>query len=398
MTDLDGPSSAFFDALLEDDPVELYETAPCGYVSIDADRTIIKANQTFCDWTGHRREDLIARQSFLDLLSVGDRIFWETSIAPALEMQGVGRELAVEVRCASGEALPVLLNLSRVEGAGNGRSTVRIAVFDARERRAYEHELLRARREAEDAAERSRQLAETLQRTLLPPSLPEIDGVDVAGVYHAAGDGTIVGGDFYDVFEISDGAWGVVLGDVCGKGAAAAVDTALARYTVRASAMRTRSPRAVLSDLHHAMEHSDTQGFCTAVYLRVRRRADGIRVSVSVGGHHLPLLVDTDGSIEEFGTPGALLGMLGPPRLHDAHRVLAPGETLVLFTDGVLEARRGDEFFGEDRIAEILERTARHPAQEVAATLADAAIDFQSGDARDDIAVLVLRATPPVNG
>ncbi len=393
MTDVEGPSTAFFDALLEDDPAELYETAPCGYVSIDSDRTIIKVNQTFCTWTGRHRDDLIGKQSFLDLLPVGDRIFWETNIAPALQLQGFGRELAVEVVCTSGDTLPVLLNLSRVDGAGSGRSVVRIAVFDARERRAYERELLRARRDAEEAAATSKHLAETLQRTLLPPSLPPIDGIEMAGVYHPAGDGTIVGGDFYDVFEISDDAWGVVLGDVCGKGAAAAVDTALARFTVRASAIRTRSPRRVLSDLHDAMERSDTQGFCTAVYLRVRKRADGIRLSMAVGGHHLPLLVGPDGAVEEFGEPGALLGMLGPPRLHEVNRLLAPGETLVLFTDGVLEARRGDEFFGEDRITEILQQSIGSSTQEIATTLSDAAIDFQDGHTRDDIAVLVLRAT-----
>lgn len=394
MTDVEGPPPAFFEALLEDDPTELYETAPCGYVSIDADRTIIKANQTFCTWTGHSTDDLVAKKSFLSMLSVGDRIFWETNVGPSLELQGFGREIAVDLICASGETLPVLLNLSRVEGAGSGRSVVRIAVFDARERRAYEHELVRARKAAEESAAHSKRLAETLQRTLLPPSLPEIDGVEVAGVYHPAGDGSTVGGDFYDVFELNDEAWGVVLGDVCGKGAAAAVDTALSRYTVRASAIRTRSPRRVLADLHDAMERSDTQGFCTAVYLRLRKRADGIRLSVSVGGHHLPLIVGPDGSIEEFGKPGALLGMLGPPRLHDVHRVLAPGESLVLFTDGVLEARRDDDFLGEEGINEILRDCADCSAQETATRLTDAAIDFQDGHPRDDIAVLVLRAMP----
>lgn len=393
MTDLEDLATAQLEALLEDDPAELYETAPCGYVSIDADRTIIKANRTFCSWTGYSADELTGRQSFLRMLAVGDRIFWETNIGPSLELQGFGREVAVDLVCASGETLPVLLNLSRVKGRGTGRSVVRIAVFDARERRAYEQELVRARQEAEAAAARSNRLAETLQRTLLPPSLPEIDGIEVAGVYHPAGDGTSVGGDFYDVFEISDDAWGVVLGDVCGKGAEAAVDTALARYTVRASAIRTRSPRRVLTELHNAMDRSDTQGFCTAVYLRVRKRSNGIRLSVSVGGHHLPLIVGPDGSVEEFGEPGALLGMLGPPRLHDVNRVLAPGESLVLFTDGVLEARRGDDFFGEDRIAALLQNCVDCSAEETSTRLAGAAIDFQDGDARDDIAVLVLRAT-----
>lgn len=391
MTEIDGPSPAFFDALLEDDPRELYETAPCGYVSIDGDRTIIKVNQTFCRWTGYDPMDLVGRQSLLELLTVGDRIYWETNIAPALEMQGKGREIAVDVLCASGDRLPVLLNLLRVDGPGTGNSIVRIAVFDARERRAYERELLVARREAEAAAATARHLAATLQRTLLPPSLPEVAGVDLGGVYHPAGDGSIVGGDFYDVFEISENAWGVVLGDVCGKGAGAAVDTALARYTVRAAAIRTRSPTRVLNELHNAMERSDSNGFCTAIYLRVRSRDDGVRVSLAVGGHHLPLLVSPDGDVREFGRPGSLLGMLGPPRLHAVDRVLEPGESLVLFTDGVIEARRDEEFFGEERLHDILRASGGQSAQEIAESIRTQAIDFQRGTGRDDIAVLVLQ-------
>lgn len=392
MTEIDGPPPAFFEALLEDDPRELYETAPCGYASIDAERTFLKVNQTFCRWTGYAAEDLVGRRTFTELLTVGDRIFWETNIAPALELQGRGREIALDIECASGDRLPVLLNLLRVAGPGSSRSVVRIAVFDARERRSYERELLQARRAADDAAETARHLAETLQRTLLPPSLPEIDGLEVGGVYRAAGDGSIVGGDFYDVFEINDDAWGVVLGDVCGKGVEAAVDTALARYTVRAAAMRSRSPSRVLAELHKAMDRADTRGFCTAIYLRIRRRGDGMRMSVSVGGHHLPLLVDGDGEVREFGRPGALLGMLGPPRLHDVDRLLLPGESLVLFTDGVLEARRDDgEFYGDERLRDCVARTAGETPQSIAETVRDEAIDFQNGVGRDDIAVLVLQ-------
>lgn len=394
MSDFGQNPQAFFDALLEDDPTELYENAPCGYVSIADDRTIIKVNRTFCRWTGYGVDDLVGKRSFLDLLAVGDRIFWETTIAPSLELQGRSREIAVDLLSPDGVRLPMLLNLLRVDGPGTSGSIVRIAVFDARERRTYERELLAARRTAENAAETARILAETLQRTLLPPSLPEIDGIDLGGVYCAAGDGSIVGGDFYDVFEISDDAWGVVLGDVCGKGAEAAVDTALARYTVRASAIRTRSPTRVLTELHNAMEHSDSQGFCTAVYLRVRRRDDGIRMSLAVGGHHLPLLVGAGGDVREFGRPGALLGMLGPPRLHAVDRLLHPGETLVLFTDGVIEARRDEEFFGEERLHHLLGANAHRPAQEIADTISHEAIEFQRGVVRDDIAVVVLQVPP----
>lgn len=385
-------SAGYVQALIEDDPAELYETAPCGYVSTDPSGLIVKANRTFLEWTGHRASDLVHRRRFQTLLATGDRIFYETHFAPSLTMQGSVREIAVELVGPSGERLPVLLNaVLKTDDAGRP-SAIRIAVFDARERRAYEQELVAARERAEQAAAAARSLAETLQRTLLPPDLPSIAGLDFGGAYRPAGDGSVVGGDFYDVFEIRSGVWGVVLGDVCGKGPSAAVVTALARHTVRALAVRMSSPSEVLAGLHDAIDRSDSDGFCTALHLVARPEDGSVHLTMSAGGHHLPLHVDRDGEITEVGRTGHLLGMLGPPRLHDVDVAIRPGESLALYTDGVVEGRRGSEYFGEQRLRDTLRAHHDRPAQALADTIAGAAVEFQDGHTRDDIAVVVLKA------
>ncbi len=386
-----GALASFREALIEDDPADLYEHAPCGYVSLRPSGRVVKANRTFLSWTGYTATSLGALRIH-DLLAPGDRIFYETHFAPSLALQGHVREVAVELRCADGRRLPVLLNAILVADDLGEPAAIRLAVFDARERRAYELELLAARREAEAAAERARALAATLQKTLLPPSPPSIPGMAVGGAYRPAGDGSEVGGDFYDVFEIPGAAWGIVIGDVCGKGASAAVVTALARYTLRAEAVRSPSPAAVLARLHDAMVRDHGDGFLTAVYLTATPIDDGVGIRMSAAGHHLPLLVDLDGGVRPVGRTGHLLGMLGPPRLHDDDVVVRPGETLVMTTDGVIEARRDGEFYGEARLHALLSANAGIGAPELADLVANDAIDFQRGAPRDDIAVVTLQA------
>ena len=380
----------YYDALVDDDPEELYEAAPCGYVSTTPSGIITKANRTFLTWIGRDAVDVVHQQRFQALLAVGDRIYYETHFAPSLAMQGSVREIAVELVTTSGGRLPVLLNAATKTDADGEPVAVRIAIFDARERRSYERELVAARRAAEEAADQARSLAETLQRTLLPPTNPHIDHLDFGGAYRPAGDGTVVGGDFYDVFQTQDGTWGVVLGDVCGKGASAAVTTALARYTVRASAMRSSQPSAVLGDLHDALELSDEGTFLTALFAVVRPAAGRAELEFAAGGHALPLLV-RGGRVGEVGRTGSLLGLLGPPRLHDTAVTLGPGDALVLYTDGILEARAGGTFFGHDQLLEVVSDLRDEPAQAMADGVAAAAVDFQDGHTRDDIAVVVLQ-------
>lgn len=389
---------AFLSALLEDDPQDLYENAPCAYLSAGLDGTIVKVNATFVAWTSYSRDDLVQRRRFQDLLAPGDRIFFETHVAPMLRLQGHAREVAAEIVVPSGERLPVLLNAVIARGAAGERARIRIVLFDATERRGYERELLAARRRAEDSEARARSLARTLQTSLLPPEIDPVPGFDVGAAYRPAGDGSEIGGDFYDVFETGRETWGVVLGDVCGKGAAAAVVTALARYTVRAEALRTPYPSAVLAALHHAMTRSHPDRFCTALFLLLDPSAGGRRLTLASGGHHLPIRRRGDGAFDRLGHPGAMLGMLPAPVARDAHVALGVGDTVVLFTDGVIEARRQGEFFGEERLCEVLEESADSGASAVADNVVAAALEFQGGRSRDDMAVVVIRVPTATGG
>jgi sigma-B regulation protein RsbU (phosphoserine phosphatase) len=246
-------------------------------------------------------------------------------------------------------------------------------------------------------AERLAAMAQTLQQSLLPPSLPVVPGVDIAGRYHGASDGMDVGGDFYDVFRTGRGSWGLVLGDVCGKGAEAAAVTALVRYTMRAAAMQTRSPGRALSLLNRAMLEQQASDpafdrFATAVHAVVRPGPESIAITVGCAGHLLPILRRRSGEVTTVGLPGTLLGVLPEISVVDTDVTLWPGDALVLYTDGVTEARsRGDEY-GEERLVRLLERAEEHTAAGLAALIERDALAFQDGVARDDIAVVVILA------
>ena len=369
---------------------DLYEHAPCGYLSTLPDGTIVRVNQTLLSWTGHRRDELVDRRRFAELLSPGGRIYYETHLAPLLAMQGTVREIAVDVVRRDRRRLPVLLNAAVVRSGTGEPHLIRISVFDATDRRAYEQELLRARQRAEASEARARELAAALQASLIPPSPPVVPGLHVSAAYRPAGVGDEVGGDFYDVFETGSNDWAVALGDVRGKGAEAAAVTMLARHTIRAAAMRTRSPRAVLSTLNTALLRDRTDRFCTVVYLRLRftRRHD-LRVSLASGGHGLPLRITGD-AVVPVGRHGSLLGIFDDPALHDTTVTLTPGEAMFVYTDGLPEARRGREFFGEERLRGMVADRYTGPTCDLAGAIVDEIVEFQHGTPRDDMAAVMV--------
>ena len=384
---------AFYQALVEDDPEDLYEHAPCAYLSSLPDGTIVKANATFLSWTGYDRDAFVGRRRFQELLAPGDRIFYETHFAPALRMQGQVREIAVELVTTAGQRLPVLVNAVLERGPDGEPRVVRTVIFDARERRSYEAELVAARRRAEESEARARDLAATLQSSLLPPLAPSIPGLDVAGAYRPSGDGTEVGGDFYDVFETSAETWGIMLGDVCGKGPAAAAMTAVARYTILAAGLRAASPAAVLQTVHEALLQQQRDRFCTAVYMTVQRSSGSEwTATLACAGHERPLRIDAHGTVDRIGRYGRILGMVSSQhRSTDVSVVLRPGDRVVLYTDGVTDARRDSELFGSGRLIDLLASTpAAADARQTADAIVDAAVEFQDGRTVDDIAVVVL--------
>jgi serine phosphatase RsbU (regulator of sigma subunit)/PAS domain-containing protein len=236
-------------------------------------------------------------------------------------------------------------------------------------------------------------IARTLQQSLLPPALPEIAGVEAAALYRAAGEGTDVGGDFYDLFSVAEGEWIAVIGDVCGKGAEAAAVTALARYTIRTAAVRRRSPAAILRWLNDAMVRQELDGrFCTIACVHLNTSRVDIGVTVACGGHPPALLRRQAGAVEEVGTPGTLLGLVPDPQLEDRRAVLEPGDALVLFTDGITEARAPERVIEPQALHDALGAIPPGSAQRIVEQLAALAVGKEGTPPRDDIAVLALRA------
>ena len=238
-------------------------------------------------------------------------------------------------------------------------------------------------------------VARTLQESLLPPRLPDIPGIELAGLYRPVGEGNEVGGDFYDGFELGDGSWAVLIGDVCGKGAVAAALTALVRYTLRAIATPEKRPSEILRELNDAILRQRSDGrFCTVAYARLTPREGGAHVDVSNGGHPLPLVVRRDGRAELVGEPGTLLGVVPDPRLSDLGIELASGDTFVLYTDGITEAGAPARLLEAPDVVALGERCAHGAPADVAACLEAAAVELSGGDPHDDIAIVVLRVAP----
>jgi serine phosphatase RsbU (regulator of sigma subunit) len=236
-------------------------------------------------------------------------------------------------------------------------------------------------------------IATTLQQSLMPDRLPDIPGVEVAARYRAAGEGNEVGGDFYDIYRTSESAWGIAIGDVRGKGPRAAVVTALARYTLRTAALGETLPSRVLGVLNEAMvlQPADDR-FCTVAYAALEPGEHGsIRMTLGVGGHPLPLLLRADGTVDTAGRPGTLIGFVPDPEVIDEELDLQPGDSLVLYTDGVSEARADGGLFGEDRLLELVRSCSGLDAAAIAERIETQVLEFREDGTSDDLAVLVLR-------
>jgi serine phosphatase RsbU (regulator of sigma subunit) len=240
------------------------------------------------------------------------------------------------------------------------------------------------------AYETQREIAATLQRSLLPPALPEVGHFAVAATYKTPGDTVLVGGDFYDLFPLRGSGWGIAIGDVQGKGSGAATLTALARYTVRAGALTLRNPKQVLRTLNEAILREDADRFLTICLMTLQPAGEGLRGRLCVAGHPLPFLVRATGEVEPIGRPGTLLGVVANVDLAVVTFDLRPGDFVVLFTDGLLEARRDGEQFGNHGVREVLSSCAGLAPGQVTAALEEAVTAFGRGEPRDDMAILVV--------
>ena len=238
-------------------------------------------------------------------------------------------------------------------------------------------------------------LAQTLEESLLPPRLPKVPGLEVAARYAAGGNGTKALGDFWDVFPSLGRTWGMVVGDVCGKGPLAAKNAALARNTLRAMARRLTRPALILADLNQVLLDwpTDDPRFLTAIYTSVRPFPGGAMVRISSAGHPLALVRSANGYVHEFGRPGTLLGVLSDPELHDSQKILRAGDSLILFSDGVTEARSETDrrLYGDERLRRLVAGLGDLPAAAMAEAIHLAAVAFTGGRLSDDMAALVMK-------
>ncbi|OBK12258.1 PP2C family protein-serine/threonine phosphatase [Mycobacterium asiaticum] len=374
-------------------PEGFFDKAPCGLVCATPDRRILAVNRTLTEWLGIPADELIGRR-FTELFSAGARIHYETHFAPLLQVNGTVAEMAMDLVKADETRLPALITLNVEAGDNGSPEVVRLAIHDARKRRSYERELLDERRRAEAERSRAQLLASTLQRSLLPPLLSPPSWLQAASHYHAASDD--VGGDFYDLYPLSTDTWGFFLGDVAGKGASAAVVTSLTRYTLRAAAVMNADPVSVLHTLNSVLgQHlpGDASAFATVIVGTLRPTEHGVDVHLASGGHPPALRLDSSGTASEISTAGGqAVGMLSKPEFVATRFVLGPGDTMLLYTDGLTEARIGtgpqryDDDYALRRFAQI---HAPSSASGIIVSLRELLAELGPG-VEDDVALLAL--------
>jgi PAS domain S-box-containing protein len=306
-----------------------------------------------------------------------------------LRRMGLRSGLSVPIR-AGGETIGALTLAYAESGRRYGEDDVRLA------------ELLAARvaLSVENARlyEQRAHIARTLQRSLLPPALPDVPGLELAARYRAAGDENEVGGDFYDVFRGPEEAWTLLIGDVAGKGPEAAAVTSLARHTLRAMTLRGAGARECLHLLNDALlrEPSVAGRFCTTLYASVCPQEDGsVTMKLATGGHLPPRILRADGTVERPELRGAIVGGLRNPQFAETEAVLRPGDLLLMFTDGVTELRGHDPGVGEEMLDALLSAYVGAAPAAVVEAIEERAVALQGGEPRDDVALLAARPTGP---
>ncbi|MCW3058171.1 MAG: putative sensor protein [Solirubrobacterales bacterium] len=244
-------------------------------------------------------------------------------------------------------------------------------------------------------AERAR-VAHTLRRSLMPAALPVIPGLEFASFFQPMGAGNEVGGDFYDVFGDRTSCW-LVVGDVCGKGADAAVLTGFLRHTIVAYAREGASPAKVLEQVNQAMLEQDFDGrFATAILAHLALQSSQEKITIAVAGHPPALISRASGRAEEFGACGTLLGVFADPAINDASTILRPGDGLTLYTDGLSEAHAPDRTLTANDMLKQLAASPPRFAQEAIDTLLE--LVGLTDDARDDVAILSTRVKLAADG
>lgn len=369
------------DDLIPDSPEELFENAPCGYLTTALDGTILQVNHTLQTLTGYGREALVGRR-FPELLTVGGRIYYETHYAPLLQMQGWVREIAVDLVRADGAKQPALVNSVLHHDQDGQAVSIRTVVFEATDRRRYEQDLLADR-------DREHDVATELQRGLLSGRLPEDPALELTISYRPAVVGLDVGGDWYDAFWIGERRIGVVVGDVVGRGIEAATTMGQLRSAVRALASTGLTPGPLLDALDGYARRHQVGQMTTLAYAELDL-GSGVLV-LACAGHPPPAMTTRDGlaSFLWEGRSTPLDAAAEPTPRPESSVTLTPGATVVLFTDGLFERVDRPLQEGLDLVLVELQEHRAEPAAALVDALTDAALAGRQ--TTDDVCLLALR-------
>jgi sigma-B regulation protein RsbU (phosphoserine phosphatase) len=399
-------------AAIEESAEDLYENAPCGYLSTLPDGTVARVNRTLLDWTGHDRAAIVGRP-FVDLLSPGGRIYHETHYAPLLQMQGSVREIAFEIVRADGSRMPVLVNSSVRRDAAGAPVAVRTTIFDATDRREYERELLRARDHEQEARERAevmqeamarladenaalyereRDIAHALQTSMLAGDPPDDPRFAVATHYSPGEETLEVGGDWHDAIRLGADRVGLAVGDVVGRGIDAAAAMGQLRSAVRALAGTDLPPARLLDQLDNFAERVAAAWMTTLAYADVDLAARRLRYACA--GHLPPLLIPPgerprllwDGRSTPVGTRDDR-----SPERGEGEVTLAPGARLLLFTDGLVERQDRSLDDGLAQLVEEVESVRGMPVDGLVELIP--AVMAADGAGDDDVCLLAFELT-----
>jgi PAS domain S-box-containing protein len=375
----------------------ILRSVPAGIMVLDRNATIVYANETAAQIAGLREVEALIGERADTVLAE-----WETydergepvadEELPGLKAVRGVEAPAVVLRKGGGSRGREPWLIARATAVPDGRGGfLAVSVFEEITEIKRTEEALR------ESEARHRSISRTLQHGLAPPLAPEVPGMQVAVRFRALGESSEIGGDFYDLFQTGERRWGLLIGDVSGKGVEAAAVAAVARHTVRTTALHDDDPEHVLAILNEAVGRQfSSSRFCTAVYATIELGELWVRLRISSAGHPPPMLVRNHGGTVEVGSRGPLLAGFRDASYEAEHAHLASGDALVLYTDGVIEAgeRAGpDSPDGVDagRLAGLLGTCVGLDAERIASRIEDAVVKAERGDPRDDAAVLVLR-------
>jgi phosphoserine phosphatase RsbU/P len=371
----------------DDPPVpteQLFDDAPCGWVLTDSAGVIVKANRVFRSWTGFTEAVLSGGRRFQDLLAPGGQIYYQTHLEPMLRIAGSVSQVALEIVRADGSRMPALVNsVLRRDDAGQAYE-ISTMIFDASDRRRYEQGLL-------EGQAREREIAQELQRSMVSGVMPATPSFLIDVVYSPAVAGLAVGGDWYDAFWLDDAQSTValVVGDVVGRGLAAAITMAQLRPAVRALATTGLGPAAVLEALDLYVSRYQSGKASTAVYAQIDLVT--LEMRFACAGHPPPVVIDPDGEVccDWAGRSTPLdTYRSSDSRRPEGTRQLTAGSTLLLYTDGLIERRSNPE---EDGLQRLIETITAQGTRVAGVALGRAvARALHDPDQSDDICLLAI--------